>query len=196
MSEDEDIKNIKTEAKILAHAIEVETNKFSESFSDHKKSLEAELTILKELNVMLQSVPKKLKIQIQETIPDIALKLDEINSSKVERLENAYTERFQTQINSLTEIEQKISALANNLDKFAKKRILRFFLGVIISSAISGGCATYAASYMIQTFPTRVVIDKPENIILYDSEVSLWETDNVKVLKGLRKNDIKNKHKF
>ena len=49
---------------------------------------------------------------------------------------------------------------------------------------------------MMQTFPTRVTINKPENIILYDSEVALWGTDNVKVLKGLKKNDIKNKHKF
>ena len=41
-----------------------------------------------------------------------------------------------------------------------------------------------------------VTIDKPENIILYDSEVGLWGTDNVKVLKGLKKNDRKNKHKL
>lgn len=49
---------------------------------------------------------------------------------------------------------------------------------------------------MMQTFPTRVTLDKPENIILYDSEVGLWGTDNVKVLKGLKKNDRKNKHKY
>ena len=49
---------------------------------------------------------------------------------------------------------------------------------------------------MMQTFPTRVVIDKPENIILYYSDVGLWGTDNVKVLKGLRKNDRKNPRKY
>ena len=86
--------------------------------------------------------------------------------------------------------------LTQDMIKIEKRRIIRFFLGIIISSAISVGCATYAASYMMQTFPTRVTINKPENIILYDSEVALWGTDNVKVLKGLKKNDIKNKHKF
>ena len=74
--------------------------------------------------------------------------------------------------------------------------MLQFFIGIIISSAISVGCATYAASYMIQTFPTRVTIDKPENIILYDSEVGLWGTDNVKVLKGFKKNNRKNANKY
>ena len=49
---------------------------------------------------------------------------------------------------------------------------------------------------MMQTFPTRVTIDKPENIILYDSEVGLWGTENVKVLNGLKKNNKKNKHKY
>jgi hypothetical protein len=65
------------------------------------------------------------------------------------------------------------------------------------SSSGSGGRGTiYAASYMMQTFPTRVVINTSENIILYDSDVSLWGTDNVKVLQGLRKNDKKNPRKF
>lgn len=48
MSANEETDNLKTEAKILAQAIEVETSKFSESFTQHKKSLEAELTSLKE----------------------------------------------------------------------------------------------------------------------------------------------------
>ena len=64
------------------------------------------------------------------------------------------------------------------------------------SSGIGVGGAIYAASYMMQTFPTRVVINTSENIILYNSDVSLWGTDNVKVLQGLRKNDKKNPRKF
>ena len=63
------------------------------------------------------------------------------------------------------------------------------------SSGIGVRGAIYAASYVMQTFPTRVVINTPENIILYDSDVSLWGTDNVKVLQGLRKNDKKNPQK-
>jgi hypothetical protein len=86
--------------------------------------------------------------------------------------------------------------LTQDMIKIEKRRIIRFFLGIIISSVISIACATYGASYMMQTFPTRVTIDKPENIILYDSEVGLWGTENVKVLKGLKKNDRKNKHKL
>lgn len=64
------------------------------------------------------------------------------------------------------------------------------------SSGSGGRGAIYAASYMIQTFPTRVVINTSENIILYNSDVSLLGTDNVKVLQGLRKNDKKNPRKF
>ena len=187
MSINDETNNLKTEAKILAQAIEVETNKFSESFAQHKKSLEAELTSLKELNIMLQSVPKKISAQLQEAIPDIAETLEEINNKKLEDIKDKHNIQIQEQIKSLNETEEKIRQLAGNINKLSRKRITMFFLGIIISSAISVGCATYAASYMIQTFPTRVTIDNPENIILHESEVSLWGTDNVKVLKGLKK---------
>ena len=196
MSANEETDNLKTEAKILAQAIEVETSKFSESFTQHKKSLEAELTSLKELNIMLQSVPKKIKAQFKEMIPDIAAKLEEMKNKKLKDINDEYNTYAQEQIKSLNETEEKIRQLAANINKLSRKRIMMFFLGIVISSAISVGCATYAASYMMQTFPTRVTIDKPENIILYDSEVSLWGTENVKVLKGLKKNDRKNKHKY
>lgn len=196
MSANEETDNLKTEAKILAQAIEVETSKFSESFTQHKKSLEAELTSLKELNIMLQSVPKKIKAQFKEIIPDIAAKLEEMKNKKLEDINDEYNTYAQEQIKSLNETEEKIRQLAANINKLSRKRITMFFLGIIISSAISVGCATYAASYMMQTFPTRVTINKPDNIILYDSEVGLWGTENVKVLKGLKKNDRKNKHKY
>lgn len=156
---------------------------------------------------MLQSVPKKLEEQIKNTIPEIAKELDAINTKKVEQLDNlneerieeiryAYQSAIQKQSESLWQTEEKIRSLTETLGRFSRKRILQFFIGIIISSAISVGCAIYAASYMIQTFPTRVTIDKPENIILYDSEVGLWGTDNVKVLKGLRKNNRKNANKY
>lgn len=196
MSANEETDNLKTEAKILAQAIEVETNKFSESFTQHKKSLEAELTSLKELNIMLQSVPKKINAQFKEMIPDIAAKLEEMKNKKLRDINDEYNTYAQEQIKSLNETEEKIRQLAANINKLSRKRITMFFLGIIISSAISVGCAAYAASYMMQTFPTRVTINKPDNIILYDSEVGLWGTENVKVLKGLKKNDRKNKHKY
>ena len=78
--------------------------------------------------------------------------------------------------------ENKIQHLTQDMIKIEKRRIIRFFLGIIISSAIAVGCAIYAASYMMQTFPTRVTINKQDNIILYDSEDGLWGTENVKVL--------------
>ena len=145
---------------------------------------------------MLQSVPKKINAQLKETIPDIAEKLEEINNKKLENIKDEYDAKAREQIKSLNETEEKIRQLADNINKLSRKRITMFFLGIIISSAISVGCATYAASYMMQTFPTRVTINKPDNIILYDSEVGLWGTENVKVLKGLKKNDRKNKHKY
>lgn len=187
---------LSTEVEILAETIEARTNEFNSTFEKIKKELEAELDNLKKYNVMLQSVPTKIAKQIEETIPKIALELDSINVKKMDELKKQSANIEQEHHNSLMEAQQKINQLTENIKKIDRRRILNFFLGVIISSGIAVGGATYAASYMMQTFPTRVVIDKPENIILYDSDVSLWGTDNVKVLKGLRKNDRKNPRKY
>jgi len=187
---------LKTEVEILVETIEARTNEFNSTFEKIKKELETELDNLKKYNVMLQSVPTKIAKQIEETIPKIALELDAINNKKIEELKKQSANIEQEHHNSLMAAEQKIHQLTENIKKIDRRRILNFFLGVIISSGIAVGGATYAASYMMQTFPTRVVIDKPENIILYDSDVGLWGTDNVKVLKGLRKNDRKNSGKY
>jgi len=196
MTTKDDIDNLKTEAKILAETIDIQTGKFSESMQKHTSTLEQELNKFKEYNVMLQTVPKNLESQIQELIPKIALELDSINDKKMDEIQKQYAKIEQEHYNSLMAAEQKIHQLTENIKKIDRRRILNFFLGVIISSGIAVGGATYAASYMMQTFPTRVVIDKPENIILYDSDVGLWGTDNVKVLKGLRKNNRKNSGKY
>lgn len=187
---------LKTEVEILTETIEARTNEFNSTFEKIKKELETELDTLKKYNVMLQSVPTKIAKQIEETIPKMALELDSINDKKIDEIQKQYAKIEQEHHNSLMEAQQKLHQLTENIKKIDRRRILNFFLGVIISSGISVGGATYAASYMMQTFPTRVVIDKPENIILYDSDVGLWGTDNVKVLKGLRKNDRKNSGKY
>jgi uncharacterized membrane protein len=187
---------LSTEVEILAETIEARTNEFNSTFEKIKKELEAELDNLKKYNVMLQSVPAKIAKQIEDTVPSIALELDSINDKKMDELKKQSAKIEQEHHNSLMAAEQKIHQLTENIKKIDRRRILNFFLGVIISSGIAVGGATYAASYMMQTFPTRVVIDKPENIILYDSDVGLWGTDNVKVLKGLRKNDRKNSGKY
>ena len=196
MSKNDDTKGLLSELRIIVAALEAQKEHIFDSIPDHKLVLEEQLKNITTTGIMLQSVPKKLAEQIKGIVPDIAEKLDVLNAKKIEEIKNTYQAAFQEQSDSLSQIEEKVRLLTENLDKFSKKRITRFFLGIIISSAISVGCATYAASYMMQTFPTRVTINKPENIILYDSEVALWGTDNVKVLKGLKKNGIKNKHKF
>ena len=196
MSANDETKVLLSELKVIVAALEAQKEHIFDSIPDHKLALEGQLKNITTTGVMLQSVPKKLADQIKSIVPDIAEKLEEISNKKLECIKDEYNTQAQEQIKSLNETEAKIRQLADNINKLSRKRITIFFLGVIISCAISVGCATYAASYMMQTFPTRVTIDKPENIILYDSEVGLWGTDNVKILKNLKKNNRKNKHKY
>ena len=173
MNANEEIKDLLSELKVIVNALDAQKEHIFDSITDHKLALEGQLKNITTTGVILQSVPKKLADQIKSIVPDIAEKLNALNAIKIEEIKSTYQITLQEQLKSINQAEEKVRLLTESLDKFSRKRIIRFFLGIIISSAISVGCATYAASYMMQTFPTRVTIDKPENIILYDSEVGL-----------------------
>lgn len=185
-------KEVIIEGKILLNALESGRDKIVRTMDE----LDVKLKELSDTNCMIQSTPKKFSEQLESVVPKIVQELKTVVTEELNTVKYSYTEDMIAHDKFLKEHQDKMQKLTQDMIKIEKRRIIRFFLGIIISSAISVGCATYAASYMIQTFPTRVTINKPENIILYDSEVALWGTDNVKVLKGLKKNDIKNKHKF
>lgn len=185
-------KEVLTEEKILLNSLE----SAREKISDTMNRLDVKLKELSDTNCMIQSTPKKFTEKLESSIPKIVQELKAVVTEELNTVKFSYTEDMIAHDKFLKEHQEKMKELSSDMIKIEKRRIIPFFLGIIISSVISVGCTTYAASYMMQTFPTRVTIDKPENIILYDSEVGLWGTDNVKVLKGLRKNDRKNKHKY
>jgi nitrate/nitrite-specific signal transduction histidine kinase len=196
MTINNDIDNLKAEAKILTETLEIQTNHFSETMKQHKSILDQELQKLKEYNVMLQKVPKKIDNQIQEVVPKIAAELANINDQRMQEIKKRYEKDVHEYVNSLTIAQLKISELTENIKKIDKRRIINLFIGVIVSSCIAAAAATYGASYMIQSFPTRVVIDKPDKIILYDSSVSIWGDKSMKLPDNLRKNNKKNARKY
>jgi len=185
-------KEVLTEEKILLNSLESVRDKISETMSQ----LDTKLKELSDTNCMIQSTPKKFTEKLESSIPKIVQELKSVVTEELNTVKFSYTEDMIAHDKFIKDHENKMQHLAQDMIKIEKRRIIRFFLGIIISSAIAVGCAIYSASYMMQTFPTRVTINKPDNIILYDSEVGLWGTENVKVLKGLKKNDRKNKHKL
>ena len=180
-------KEIETGARILLNSLENERTKIAEAIIE----LDERLKQLSDNNFILQSLPTKLISELKDIIPKIAAELDIINTEKLNLINDCYAVNLQQQTQAIERAESKVKQLVQDLDIIDKKRITRFFLGVSVSVIVSVFASVAAASYMMQTFPTRVVINKPENIILNDSDVSLWGTDNVKVLKNVQKKSKK-----
>ena len=178
-------KEIETDARILLNSLENERTKIAEAIIE----LDERLKKLSDNNFIAQSLPTQITSELKDIIPKIAAELDVINTEKLNRINDCYAVNLEQQNGAIERMESRFTKLTQDLDMIDKKRIKRFFLGVSVSVIISVVSALAAASYMMQTFPTRVVINNPANIILHDSEVSLWGTDNVKVLKdGKKKN--------
>jgi esterase/lipase len=172
-----------TEIEILAETIEARTNEFNSTFEKIKKELEAELDNLKKYNVMLQSVPTKIAKQIEETIPKIALELEVINGKKIEELKKQYANIEQEHHNSLMQTESKIKEILQDIYKIERRRIFRFLLVVVTATAVASGVAAYTAKYVTDTFLRRVMIEKPNQVILQDSDVMVIDTSTEKIYK-------------
>jgi hypothetical protein len=185
-------KEIELEGKILLNALEAQRSKIAETMTELDKKLKK----LDDTNFMLQSTPKKFASNLEETIPKVieGLKAEVFEQVKLVKASN--TENLVQHANFLRNMETRLEQYSDNIFRIEKKRVKMFFLGLILSVLISVGASVYGASYMMQTFPTRVVINTPENIILYDSKVSLWGLDKTRVLKELRKNDTKDSRKY
>ncbi len=181
MDTDKDIdKEVLLESKILLNALEHQRSKIEDTVLE----LDQKLQSLSDTNFMLQATPKKFTAQLESAIPVIIDKLKLIMLEELTAVKNSYSDDISRHISFLKESEAGIAKISQNIAQIDKKRIKMFFLGVTTSSIISVLCAIYASSYMIERFPTKVLIDKPENIILHDSNVSVWSKDNVKILQS------------
>ncbi len=174
---------LKTEVEILVETIEARTNEFNSTFEKIKKELETELDNLKKYNVMLQSVPTKIAKQIEETIPKIALELDTINSKKIDELKKQSANIEQEHHNSLMQTESKIKEILQDIYKIERRRILRFLLVVVTATGVASGIAAYTTKYVMDKYLRRVMIDKPNQVILQDSDVMVIDTSNDKIYK-------------
>ena len=174
---------LKTEVEILVETIEARTNEFNSTFEKIKKELETELDNLKKYNVMLQSVPTKIAKQIEETIPKIALELDTINSKKIDELKKQSANIEQEHHNSLMQTESKIKEILQDIYKIERRRIFRFLLVVVTATAVASGIAAYTAKYVTDKYLRRVTIEKPNQVILQDSDVMVIDTSNDKIYK-------------
>jgi hypothetical protein len=174
---------LKTEVEILVETIEARTNEFNSTFEKIKKELETELDNLKKYNVMLQSVPTKIAKQIEETIPKIALELDTINSKKIDELKKQSANIEQEHHNSLMQTESKIKEILQDIYKIERMRFFRFLLVIVTATAVASGIAAYTAKYVTDMYLRRVTIEKPNQVILQDSDVMVIDTSNDKIYK-------------
>lgn len=176
-------KEIELEGKILLNALENQRSKIAETTTE----LDQKLKKLDETNFMLQSTPKKFTDKLEESIPKIALELDTINSKKMDELKKQYANIEQEHHNSLMQTENKIKEILQDIYKIERRRIFRFLLVVVIATAVASGIAAYTAKYITYTFLRRVVIEKPNQVILQDSDVMVIDTSNEKIYKQTAK---------
>jgi len=67
--------------------------------------------------------------------------------------------------------------------KIERRRILRFLLVVVTATGVASGIAAYTTKYVMDKYLRRVMIDKPNQVILQDSDVMVIDTSNDKIYK-------------
>lgn len=166
---------------MLLKTVEVKREEISEGVTAEIEQLTSLTKSLKQENVSLQSLPKKLAVKVQELLPDIATQLDRINEKKYQdyiKNINAATQEYNC---SVKEIVSEFKHLKQSFDRSDQSRIKRYFLGLGIVVTISVLASLGATYLMIKMFPQHVHIQSPSNITVQESKVSLWSSRNVNI---------------
>ena len=166
---------------MLLKTVEVKREEISEGVTAEIEQLTSLTKSLKQENVSLQSLPKKLAVKVQELLPDIATQLDRINEKKYQdyiKNINAATQEYNC---SVKEIVSEFKYLKQSFDRSDQSRIKRYFLGLGIVVIISVLASLGASYVLIDRFPHYVQVQSPENVTVQNSEVSLWGSKNVNV---------------
>jgi len=79
--------------------------------------------------------------------------------------------------------ESKIKEILQDIYKIERRRIFRFLLVVVTATGVASGIAAYTAKYVTDKYLRRVTIEKPNQVILQDSDVMVIDTSSDKIYK-------------
>ena len=183
MSVLDEMKNLQTELKLIIKVLETKNTELNDTLTKKTEFLNNFINNLSNENVLLQAIPKKMEDKLKSYIPQISAELSSLNEANLRKLEEGYLKIAKQHTESLIASELKLKTLTETLLSINARRIKRFFLGVWLTVFISISVSVAASYFMMHSFPVKVVISHPDKIILNESQVSLWGTENVKILK-------------
>lgn len=187
MTTSDEMNNFKNELSLLTKSLENKSTQLNDILANKTGILNKFIEDFSNENLLLQSLSRRIEDKFSESVPQIASELDSLNKAKIQKLEESYLKIAESHAELFSSSEEKLNQLAEKLDSIDTRKFKRFFLGICITTVISVTVSAFTSYFMMRSFPVKAIINYPENIILNESQVSLWGTDNTKVLKN-RKN--------
>jgi hypothetical protein len=193
-----DLKNLMQDMEMLFKTIEVKREELADGVTETIEKLTDLTAALEKENVSLHSLPRKIETKLHEIVPDITEQLHVLNQNILENQNKTFNdtavcfkqlqETYQKkQGASLDEATLRLNQLKEKIEEVDTKRIKRYFVGFGIVTLISVFASLGATYAMIKTFPQRVQIESPNNVIVQESEVGLWSSKNVNVSGDVKK---------
>lgn len=174
------LKDTRKEIDYAAQALEETALKFSGVMYEQLGIFEQKITVLAEETFSLRKLPDKIEARLDQLVPNISAQIQqgvlqdfELAIANCDKGVNALSDK-------ILSVMQRIAELKAN--EF-KKRLITFVLTISIS-IFGSGILTY---FLIQQFPSKVMIDTKGGISIDGSNVSIWGTGKNTVQETKRK---------
>jgi predicted nucleic acid-binding Zn-ribbon protein len=125
----QELQNLIDDTRMVLKTIEVKREEIAEGVTAEIEQLKLATKALKQENVSLQSMPKKLATKVQELLPNIVEQLERISEkTNQDFAKNANITMQQNNI-AVKEIASEFKTLKQDFDGFDRQRTKRYFRG-------------------------------------------------------------------
>lgn len=162
----EDLLRSSKSIELIISNLEEMITRFDQSTIKHISSTTESLDELKKAVYILNSLPDKIGDGLSRLVPDISKQLHA-------RISEDFDNALATSIQKLEKLDIKADQIVTNLERYNfvkfRKNILVFVFNAIFL-VILAASTTY---FMLQKFPTKVIISNSDSITIKDSNVTV-----------------------
>ncbi len=159
--------DITDKIELVIQQLEEVILRFEQASNKSINSLSEPLEALNKVNYVLNRIPEKIGESVNGLVPEIS---QAVYTQMLDDFDNVMSERTKKLEDFDNSLDEMLIKLEDHNTKALKKCLLKFALNAFMLIGIASG-TTY---FMLQKFPSKIIINDNNNIEISGSDVTVW----------------------
>ncbi len=153
--------------EFIINNLEEIITRFDQSTIKHASSLTESLDNLTKATYILNSLPEKIGDGLNKLVPDIS---EQLHAKILMDFDNALA----TSIQKLEKLDVKVDQIITKLERKTITKFKKTILVFVLNGVFLVMLASSTTYFMLQKFPTKVIISNSDSIQIKESDVTVW----------------------